>query len=213
FVGGGPRSYSRLRYRRRPMTQAHDKQAAIARFIDTAKQQTGGHVTRENLAVVLDALVEIAARPQWWSEADYPAPEGDELQARYLIHEEPDSTYALYLNVMKPGKKIVPHNHTTWACIAAVEGTESNYLYERSDDGSQPGRASLTDTGMKKAAPGQGTALMPHDIHTVRLEDDSIRHLHMYGLALEKLDRRVAFNLEDNTCKIMSVGVKTRRSA
>ncbi|MCD0503246.1 hypothetical protein [Bordetella petrii] len=195
------------------MTQATEKQAAVARFIDVAKQQTGGAVTRENLDVVLDALVSIASRPQWWSEADYPAPEGDELQARYLIHEEPDSTYALYLNVMKPGKKIVPHNHTTWACIAAVEGTESNYLYERAEGGAEPGPATLRETGMKLVSPGQGIALLADDIHAVRIEDANIRHLHMYGLALEKLDRRLAYDVENHTCKVMPVGVQTRRSA
>ena len=194
------------------MQNSNVKQAAIADFISLAKQHGGPDVTRESLDIVKEALVKLASQKDWWSAADYPAPEGDELQARYMIHQEPDSTYALYLNVMKPGKKIVPHNHTTWACIAAVDGTESNYLYERTDDGSTAGHATLKEVGMQPVGPGQGIALMADDIHAVRIEDASIRHLHMYGLALEKLDRRVAFDLENNTCKIMDVGVKTRRS-
>lgn len=192
---------------------ASKKQSAISGFIEKAKQHTSGEVERQDLHVVLEALKDIAANREWWDATDYPPPEGDELQARYLIHEEPDSTYALYLNVMKPGKKIVPHNHTTWACIAAVEGTENNYLYERIDDGSQPGHATLRETGMQRVGPGAGIALLPDDIHAVQIEDDSIRHLHMYGLALEKLDRRLAFDMETGTCKVMPVGVKTRRSS
>ncbi|MGB6104983.1 MAG: hypothetical protein WBF88_14175 [Pusillimonas sp.] len=194
------------------MQEPSTKQSAVAHFIGVAKQYGGADVSREGLDVIKEALVDLASQKDWWRNEDYPAPEGDELQARYLIHQEPDSTYALYLNVMKPGKKIVPHNHTTWACIAAVEGTESNYLYTRTDDGSKPGHATLKETGMQPVGPGQGIALMADDIHAVRIEDDSIRHLHMYGLALEKLDRRVAFDLENGTCKIMDVGVKTRGS-
>lgn len=195
------------------MTNKIEKQAAVADLIDVAKEQTGKEVTRQRLGVVLDALVDVASHTAWWSADHYPAPSGDELQARYLIHEEPDSTYALYLNVMRPGKKIVPHNHTTWACIAAVEGTESNYLYERTDDGSKPGHATLTQTGEKQVGPGEGIGLLAEDIHAVRIEDENgIRHLHMYGLALEKLHERVGYDLEKNTCSIMPVGVKTRRS-
>ncbi|MGN6702016.1 MAG: hypothetical protein ACTHKB_03520 [Burkholderiaceae bacterium] len=194
------------------MSQTQDRKQGVAAFIDAAKRNTSGAVTRQDLDKVLNDLIDIARREDWWSAQEFPAPTGEELQARYLIHEEPDSTYALYLNVMKPGKKIVPHNHTTWACIAAVEGTESNYLYERTDDGAQPGHATLKQTGVKEVGPGSGIALLADDIHAVRIEDASIRHLHMYGLALEKLDKRVAFDLDSNTCKTMSVGVKTRRS-
>lgn len=196
------------------MNTENERQAAVSRFIDIAKHQTAGEVNRENLDVVLGALIDIASHTELWSENDYPPPEGDELQARYLIHQEPDSTYALYLNVMRPGKKIVPHNHTTWACIAAVEGTESNYLYERTDSGDKPGYATLEQTGEKQIGPGKGIALLADDIHAVRIHDENgIRHLHMYGLALEKLDERIAFDMENNSCNIMSVGVKTRQSA
>lgn len=194
------------------MQNLNEKQLAIARFISTAKQHAGTNISRESLAMVKEALVKLASNKDWWGCKDYPEPGGEELQARYLIHQEPDGTYALYLNVMKPGKKIVPHNHTTWACIAAVEGAESNYLYERLDDGSTPGYAALKEIGMQSVAPGDGIALMADDIHAVRIEDASIRHLHMYGLALEKLSRRMAFDLATNTCKIMDIGVKTRES-
>jgi len=195
------------------MGQTQDKTQAISAFIEAAKRHTAGTITRQDLEAVLNELIAIAGHPDWWAAKEYPAPTGEDLQARYLIHEEADSTYALYLNVMKPGKKIVPHNHTTWACIAAVEGAESNYLYERTDDRSKPGYATLKETGMKAVRPGEGIALLADDIHAVRIEDASIRHLHMYGLALEKLDQRLAFDMETNTSKIMSVGVKTRRAA
>lgn len=189
-----------------------DKHSAVIAFIEDAKCLTGEQVTRSNLDEVLRGLMALSEREQWWSEVEYPGPSGDELQARYLVHEESDNTYALYLNVMKPGKKIIPHNHTTWACIAAVEGVETNYLYERTDDGKISGHATIVQREVKEVRPGQGVALLADDIHAVHIEGDSIRHLHMYGLALEKLDQRLAFDVENNTCKVMSVGVKTRRS-
>lgn len=196
------------------MTQATERQAAVSKFIELAKNQTRGEVTRERLDVVLKALMGLAARRDWWAEADYAAPTGDALQNRYLIHDEPDGTYSLYLNVMRPGKKIVPHNHTTWACIAGVEGVETNYLYARTDGGVRAGHATLKKTGEKKVGPGTGIALLADDIHAVHIEDPAgIRHLHMYGLALEKLTERLAYDVQNNTCKVMDVGVKTRRGA
>lgn len=196
------------------MTMKTERDRAVAAAIDRIKEDLhAGPLDRTMLARVLEELKGLAARPELWSEADFAPPEEGVRQARYLIREDPDRTYALYLNVMRKGNRTPVHNHTTWACIAAVEGTEANYLYDRRDDGKRPGFADVVETGKVLIRPGGGIALMPDDIHAVEIEDDPvIRHLHLYGRALETLRDRQAFDLANKTAGPMDIGVKTRPS-
>ena len=165
---------------------------------------------RDDLDSIRQKLKVLASRTELWSEADFPPPAEGELQNRYLIAGEPNEGITLYLNVVRSGKQVPPHDHTTWACIAAVEGVEHNMFYTRTDDGSVEGKATLELDRTVAVGPGDAIAMMPDDIHNFEVRgDQTIRHLHFYGRPLETLSERKAFDLEKGTYKIMDVGVKT----
>jgi predicted metal-dependent enzyme (double-stranded beta helix superfamily) len=184
---------------------AHERQQRVAEFVAGAKAVlTEQSLSREALGHIARKLEALAARTYLWSEAEYRSPTEAERQKRYLVSEEPDRTFALYLNAMYRGRRVPPHNHTTWACIAAVEGCEVNHLYDRLDDGTTSGKADLRERCQVRVEPGRSIALMPGDIHAVaNLDTAVIRHLHFYGRALEVLDQRLVFDLAAGTCKPM----------
>lgn len=165
------------------------------------------------LLTSIQAQVEsLAADTELWGAEHFPDPAENELQTRYHIGSEGDQGITLYLNVMRPGKLIKPHDHTTWACVAAVSGTEVNGLYERTDDGSVEGRATIRQCEEVDLEPGNSLALMPDDIHSVEIRgDEIIRHLHFYGQPLETLKGRKMFNVDAGTYHIMDIGVKTKK--
>ena len=184
------------------------EQLANALIADTQAICGDGEIDRGKLQAIADKLQALAARKEIWSKEDFPDPPAGEVQHRYRVAG--DDGITLYMNVLRPGKKTSPHNHTTWACVAAVEGVEHNVLYLRTDDGAVDGKATLEERETIPLAPGGTVALMPEDIHHIEVRGENvIRHLHFYGRPLETLSERKAFNMEEGTYKIMGIGVKT----
>lgn len=194
------------------MSEIQEDRTKLAEKIvaDTRALSDAGEIDRDSLEILRRQLLGLAARRELWSEDDYPPPSDDELQNRYFIAGEPDGGITLYLNVVRSGKKVPPHDHTTWACIAAVEGVEHNMFYSRTDDGAVDGKATLVMDNVIAVGPGDAIAMLPDDIHNFEVRGDQIiRHLHFYGRPLESLSERKAFDTEKGTYKIMDVGVKT----
>ena len=192
---------------------AQQRKGAVEQAVTAIKAAINkGGVTPPTLTVVRDQLKALAAHKEFWSETDFPALTQGEAYALYLIQQDPDQSYALYLNVMKAGVKIAPHDHTTWASVAAVEGTEYNYLYKRTDDGKTPGVATLEMLDTIALGPGMGVALMPDDVHSIEIKGEvPIRHLHMYGRALDSLTERKSFDLATGTYSFSKADLKVRK--
>jgi predicted metal-dependent enzyme (double-stranded beta helix superfamily) len=189
----------------------NQRKSAVLKLIAGAKAVIDIQgLTRSSLVDILARLQELAAKRQYWDADTYPAPKGSR-SALYKIAEDPIRGFALYLKVACPGEKVLPHNHMTWACIAAVDGREDSILYRREDRGSGPGQASLTETRRVVVEPGKGIAFMPDDIHSnANSGPDTARHLHFYGQALETLTSRLQFDVEKQTACTMAPVAITR---
>jgi predicted metal-dependent enzyme (double-stranded beta helix superfamily) len=180
------------------------RSVAVSAAVDRIRgiEQAQG-VTRPALDAIMAELQGLAAREELFPSAEFPPPPaGEKGSRRYLLHEDPGNRFALYLNALNPGNETKPHDHTTWAVVVAVAGEELNRVYARTDDGSDPERCELKLAREVVVKPGTGIALMPEDIHSIHTQGTQpTRHLHMYGLALEKLDDRRAFDPDTGEVK------------
>ena len=82
-------------------------------------------VSRASLDAIMAELQGLAAQEELFPSAEFPPPPaGEKGSRRYLMQEDSGGRFALYLNALNPGNETKPHDHTTWACVAAVDGQE-----------------------------------------------------------------------------------------
>lgn len=180
---------------------------AVARIHDIAG---GSGVDRSSLEEIRAELYQLAAQSELFPADDFPVPTDGDTTRRYVLSEDPDQTYALYMNRVMPGHYSRPHNHTTWAVVVAVEGDEVNQFFQRTDDGSTPGKATVEFEREVVVRPGTGVMLLADDIHSIENQGDvPTMHLHMYGRSLETLTDRIGFDLQSSTYEHFKTPNKT----
>lgn len=166
----------------RERERAMEIEAAVA---DVHAIERGEGVTRASLERIRQRLVKLAVRADLFTPADYPAPPpGSKTKScLYRVSEDPDHRFALYVNSTNGGHSSPAHNHTTWAAIVGVSGEELNRFYERTAEGG------VRETGQHVVRQGSGVAFLPEDLHSIHIQGPLV-NFHMYGLALEQLDKR-----------------------
>lgn len=190
---------------------AEQRKAAVSETIAEIRNiESISGVSRESLPAIRDALLELAAKRELFSQEDFPSATGEPLL--YLLSEDDDHRFALYLSTGLPGRSSPPHNHTTWAVIVGIDGEEENRIYERLDDGSEPGRGEVKVKDKFVVKEGTGICFMPDDVHSIHVVSDvPTRNFHMYGMSVEHLPERVKFDVEEGTYAVYPASPGIRR--
>lgn len=169
-------------------------------------------VNRPALERIREILRDLAARRELFPAEDFPIVLDERGQNPiYLLSEDADKRFALYMSCSQGAKRVPPHDHTTWAVIVGVAGDEENIFYERTDDGRTPGHGTLRQVGHETVRPGTGVCMMPEDIHHIETHGDGqTLHLHMYGLALDQLHGRVKYDVDAGTYQVFGASQNIR---
>ena len=184
------------------MTMHQERAAAVRQLVDQARAIEKSGVTTANLEKIGGLLATWPAAPISFPQDEFPlGPDG----GIYRLSEDPDHRFALYASAGGPGKKVPPHNHTTWAIIAGVHGEERNVVYDRLDNGAQADKVQLREATAKEKTlrSGDVIAYLPDDFHHIETPAGSgnALHLHFYGLSLEHLPDRVSVDMASGTAK------------
>lgn len=133
-------------------------------------------------------LGELVSQDDWLPE-QYAQPHPQYYQ-QYLLHADPQDRFSVVSFVWGPGQKTPIHNHTVWALIGMLRGSERAENFAM-DEAGGPMRA----MGVDVLEPGTVESLSPStgDVHRVsNLYDDRVSiSVHVYGGNIGRISRSV----------------------
>lgn len=114
----------------------------------------------------------------------------EDRYANNLLYRPEDRAFSIMGGNWAPGQTTPIHDHLTWAVVGVYEGEERESIYRRTDDVSDPRRASLELASGRINAAGHVTVLGRTGIH--RIDNVSAKRscsIHVYGRDIGTLER------------------------
>ena len=197
------------------MSIQQERDAAVAAVMaDVRAIETADGVTRASVGKMQAALVPLTKRAELFDEETFPNPPEGQPARLYLLSEDADGRFPIYLTCANPGGAVRPHNHGTWAVVAGVSGVEENAYFDRASGDHTPGPSTLAQREVVQVRAGESTGMLPDDVHSVATPGTvPRRHFHMYGLSLERLPKRLAWDVDKGECSYMEINPKIIRPA
>ena len=183
------------------MSVAEAREKAVAETVAAVRAiEAERGVTRQALEAIRDELIKLGNQTDLFPHAEFTPPESGRDSQLYLLSEDDDHRFTLYLNCGRDEKSTPPHNHKTWAVVVGVRGDEHNRIYQRVGGDAEAGRAEVRVAKEITVSPGSGVCLMPDDIHSIHMAGDDVKmHLHMYGTAITHQSDREKFDMDAGT--------------
>lgn len=163
---------------------------SIAALVAQARRITGETADPAAIAAALAEPLRQTALSDDWLTPELREALPEQGFGSHLLHEERGHDLAIFCVAWLPGRGAPAHNHGTWGVVCGVEGTETNTAWRRTDDGADPGHASLERGAVTELARGTVVTVSPTDIHSVENRTASLSlSLHLYGRHLNFVPR------------------------
>ncbi len=170
---------------------------AIKDSISQIEEILNDRIDVSGLETAKQVLMTLCEKSDLFPRDDFPIPGEGLTERTFLVYENEDGGYALYVNSGASGQSSPPHNHGgSWAIVAAISGEETHKLYveEPSDENAET--TSIQQVAELTVKPGTAVSMMPEGIHSIHAGDDPLLHLHLYGRNFQSQSERKEFNLE-----------------
>jgi len=155
---------------------------AIAETISKIRKIMADKVDISHLELAKIALMDLCARAELFPRSDFPVPDADQTERTFLVYEDSNGEYALYVNSGGPGQVSGPHNHGgSWAIIAAIEGEETHRLYVEESIDLIANTAKINQVSKIVVKPGSAVSMLADGIHSIHAGRKPLLHLHLYG--------------------------------
>ncbi len=160
---------------------------AVEDCVQAIMQIEDAGLDRAALARIAGLLARLATRRDLFSFERYPLPEDPKAESRaHPMRIGPDGRLPLIVISQRvvpgtpPRPAHLPHQHPTWGAAACVHGTSFDTLWRRTQGAAHDD--ALEPVEELRLGPGEGFAMMPQDIHSVRADPDRPSlHLLVYG--------------------------------